>query len=392
MDEAEIRAVIAKLKAADWDAEVIDDDLSAMIRSPEIIQALADPRNSKDDVMRSDTDWILAKIQAIYARQFTKLLDARTSAHKKLLNETDITGLIVKLKDAEPRIRQSAAEELGNLGNPAAVPYLIEALGDAKEIVREYSIYALREIADEHDIPDLEPLLKNENVHLRIAAAYALGAKGGKDAVRGLIDLVRVGITGSKPEYERARDELQLIGQPSVDELIEVLDERDDVLSQLAIDVLAPIGDVRALPHIIAAMGDENDQVYEAATWGAGEFGEAAIPLLMAALKDKNPRLRANAAQALVKIPFIDITDNMIALLKDSDAAVRRVALFALENIADLDTVKYILPLLRGPAQDAQNLRTSASYAAQVLRGRLSTPEGLAAVERWRREEAGKGI
>jgi len=305
MDEAEIKAIIAKLKAADWDAEVIDDDLSAMIRSPEIIQALADPRNSKDDVMRSDTDWILAKIQATYANQFfllgqvTKWLDGRAAERKKLLDEIDIEGVIAKLHDPKPLIRQAAAEELGNLGSPAAVPYLIDALGDSKEIVREYSIYALRELADKHEIQELVPLLKSDDIHQRIAAAYALGAKGGKDAVRGLIELVEVGITGSKPEYERARDELQLIGQSAVEELIEALNKRDDVLSQLAIEVLASIGDARALPHIIAAMGDENDQVYEAATWGAGEFGDAAIPLLEDALKSENPRLRENAAKVL---------------------------------------------------------------------------------------------
>lgn len=398
MDEIEINEAIEKLRKMDGQAEAIDDEISQLIRSGDVMRELSNRLHSTNPSVRADAQHLLAQIQMVYARpnyltgQLDKWLANRATSRRNLLATSDVQSIIAKLRDSAPTIRKAAAEELGELGDLASVRPLIDALDDPSEFVREYVIEALRKIAEENEIPELEPYLKSDDVHKRIAAAYALGAKGGKDAVRGLVDLVRIGITGSKPEYERARKELQLIGQSAVDELIEVLNERDEVLSQLAVEVLVPIGDMRALPHIVAAMGDEDDQVYEVATWGASEFGEAAIPLLMDALKSSNARLRAKSAEAMVKIPFLDITQLMVNLLQDTDAEVRRVALFALGNIGDRTVVEHIIPLLRGPAQDEKVNRTTASYAAQVLKVNLPTPESLEAVVRWKREEAGKGI
>ena len=102
--------------------------------------------------------------------------------------------------------------------------------------------------------------------------------------------------------------------------------------------------------------------------------------------------MRGSAADALGKIHHARIIENLAALLNDEDAEVRRKVLFALYEIGDVSAVHYLLPLLHGPAQDEQNRRTTASYAAQVLKFKLSTSEALEAVERWKKEEAGKGF
>lgn len=397
MDEVEIKAVIAKLKAADWDAGNISPEVSEMMRSVDIMSMLMQQTGSRDEDIRVDAAWIMDKIHQTYAderflkSQVDAYVDQRTARRAELLRTTDIQGVIAQLYDADSSTRHLATERLGDLGDPVAVPYLIEALKDESRGLYQKAALALYEIAQDHDIPELFPYLTSDDVGLRVAAAYALGSKGGKNAVSGLIDLVQVGIKGDKTEYERARKELRLIGQPAVEELIEALDERDVMVSVLAIEVLVPIGDARALPHIVAAMGDEDDQVYEAATWGAGEFGEAAIPLLTDALKDDKPRLRANAAEALGEIGDITTTDDLVKLLNDDEAIVRNAALLALEKIGNMEVVQHILPLLKGAALDAHQQRTTASYAAQVLRERLSTPEGLAAVEAWKEENNNYG-
>ncbi|MBA3872421.1 MAG: HEAT repeat domain-containing protein [Anaerolineae bacterium] len=401
MDEAEIKAVMKQISAAWWNRQLIDEDLIKAVRLPEVMEVLIKELGNEDFSVRKDAGFALAELVGEDAKaELVKALSndrwqARAEAASELWHYKDpqlTQYLVLLLHDSELPVRLAAASSLSMMSDPASVPHLIAAIEDSKRNMFDDASEALYMIAEEHEIPELFPYLKSENVQLRIAAAYALGAKGGKDAVRGLIDLVEVGISGDKPEYERARDQLQLIGEPAVEALIEVLDKRDEVLSQLAIEVLAPIGDLRALPHIIAAMSDEDDQIYETATWGASEFGKAAIPLLLDLLKSENPRLRGNAADALGKIQDARVIENLAVLLNDEDAEVRRKLLFALYDLGDVSAVHYLLPLLHGPAQDEKNNRTTAGYAAQVLKFKLSTPEALEAVERWKKEEGVKGF
>lgn len=311
MDEAEIKRVLEKVKAAYWNRRLIDDDLITVVRSPEMMAFLFKQLVSPQPEVRSEAGFALTEIAGEQAKP--ALIEALSSSEWRMRAETaEVLGqyddfqltryLIPLLNDPVQAVRISAARALEELRDPSAVPSLIEAIQDLNRQVYAYATYALYDIAAEYELPELFPYLNSDDVHVRVAAAYVLGAKGGKDAVRGLIDLVRVGISGDRTEFEHALEHLRLIGQPAANDLIDVFDERNPVLSQLAIWVLAPLGDIRALPHIIAAMGDEDDQVYEAATWGAGEFGDAAIPLLEEAIKSDNPRLRENAADALDKI------------------------------------------------------------------------------------------
>ncbi len=401
MVEAEIEAIMRKIKAAYWNRQLIDAELREAVRSPEMMTILFERLGSNEFVDINEVGFALAEIVGEGAK--AALIDAlssdrwqvRAAAAEALGHYKDFQlthYLIPLLNDPQQPVRISVTEALEGLRDPSAVPSLIEAIKDINRHISIYATYALYEIAEEYEIPELFPYLKSDDAHLRVVTAYVLGAKGGKDAVRGLIDLVRVGMRGDKTEYERARKELRLIGRPAVEALIEALDERDVMPSLLAIEVLAPLGDIRALPHIVAAMGDENDQVYEAATWGASTFGEVAIPLLLESIKSENLRPRANVAAALGEIGDTKITEDLVGLLKDSDADVRRAALLALEDIGNFDAVPHIILLLKGSAQDAHQQPTTASYAAQVLRRKLSTPEGLAAVERWRQEQGGKSV
>src|ERR1044071_6518456 len=101
MDEVEIKAIIAKLKAADWDAEVIDDELGQMIRSPEIIPTLVKRAQSTDEVIRSEAQEILLNVQNVYLKGdflkglATKWLNDRASAQEALLDhQTDFESLV----------------------------------------------------------------------------------------------------------------------------------------------------------------------------------------------------------------------------------------------------------------------------------------------------------
>ncbi len=399
MNEAQIKATLEKIKAAYWNRQLVDEDLIRAVRSPEMTSVLFEQLGSDDYLSYSEAAFALAEIVGESAKaQLIDLLSSdqwqkRFSAAKALGHYSDFQlthHLIPLLNDPEPKVRVAVVEALESFRDPSAVPELIKAMKDPDRHIYTYAVYALYEIMNEYEIPELFPYLKSDDVRMRVAAAYVLGAKGGKDAVHGLIDLVRVGISGNQQEFAHALEHLLLIEEPVIDDLINVFDEYDPVLCQLVMPVLVKAGDKRALPHIVAAMGDENDEVCDAATWGASQFGKAAIPLLIEAMKSENPRQRKYATRGLGQIQDTSVVDDLVTLLKDSDIKVRLAALSALGDIGDVRAVEHIIPLLQGRAPNIDDRWMTATWAAQVLRGKLPTPEGLEAVERWERAQKGK--
>jgi HEAT repeat protein len=71
-------------------------------------------------------------------------------------------------------VRRAAAEALGKIGDPQAVPALMEALKDRDEDVRKAVAEALGEIGDPQAVPALLETLKDEDEDVRWAATMAL--------------------------------------------------------------------------------------------------------------------------------------------------------------------------------------------------------------------------
>lgn len=76
--------------------------------------------------------------------------------------------------DTHPDIRAWAAEQLGRLDTPEAVPPLIGALGDDHPPVVVSAIEALVQTGDERAAPAIRPLLRHPNADVQEAAERAL--------------------------------------------------------------------------------------------------------------------------------------------------------------------------------------------------------------------------
>jgi hypothetical protein len=86
-----------------------------------------------------------------------------------------ISHLIGVLRsDENADVRASAADALGDLGYPAALDGLIEALSDSDAMVRESAVDALAEIGGEQAIQALVDTLADEDDDVREAAADGL--------------------------------------------------------------------------------------------------------------------------------------------------------------------------------------------------------------------------
>lgn len=207
-------------------------------------------------------------------------LQATPAADEAILR----TG-ILNLGDADPRVREQAAAQLGRLGPRAhaAVDPLVAALG--------------------HDDP-----------YLRGAAAVALGQ----------------------------------IGEAAVPALTRALGQHDAELRRSAAIALGRVGAAagRAVPALIRLLSDPSDPVRQVAAVTLGDLGDAAraaAPALTRCLSDRDEAVRRGAATALARVAPSDRVDplrleSLIATLEDlvpSLLAEHRVPGLAIALIRD---------------------------------------------------------
>jgi len=176
------------------------------------------------------------------------------------------------LKSGEENVRSGAAEGLGYLAEKKALPNLLQATKDESPEVRCRAAFSLGLIGDARAIEHLERLLSDETPKVRWRAAWALGdfgEAGYKKAFQALINALK------DPDWNVRR--------------MVVLTLRHD--------------DPKTIPYVIAALYDENRFVrkYAAFVLGRAERREAA-PALKKLLDDESLEVRKMARWALDQI------------------------------------------------------------------------------------------
>lgn len=179
----------------------------------------------------------------------------------------------LKLDYAENREKRlAAARDLGNLAQPKAVHYLIDALRrNDDKIVHEAIIEALVKIGDQRAVPGLMAALGDPVGATRMAAAKALSQLGQDQWVNI--------INGSTSDYAK----LAASADPRVvDALIRPLNfsSVDRWTKMAAVEALGTMKDKRAVPVLINALviarAEHNSDVVEKAIHSLGKLKDAA--------------------------------------------------------------------------------------------------------------------
>ena len=112
------------------------------------------------------------------------------AADKEKLQES---GFVAALMDVyrnaqsdDPQIRQFLAISLGHLGDPAAVPALVEGLSDEAVETQIWTLWALGTIADAGAVPGVVGKVKSDDAGVRKMAVYVLGALKDASTIRDL--------------------------------------------------------------------------------------------------------------------------------------------------------------------------------------------------------------
>ena len=260
----------------------------------------------------------------------------------------DVMSLLAALESGDPRMRVSAARQLG-MARPVGVwTELLAALEDPEPAVWLVAADALGRINDQAAVPGLLIAVEHPSEQTRLGAARALG-------------MMRV--------------------EAAVEPLRAMLLQRDGLEVSVAGEALGHIAGPAATDALLAALADPQPTArWHVAMAALEEMGEPAVAPLVVMLDSQDALARRNAAQALGWIGSSSATDALArALKKDRDVMVRGQAAWALGEIGDPAARKTLeRAQLRDPDVEVQ---TAAEWALSRVPARAEAATGWAT--RW---------
>lgn len=254
--------------------------------------------------------------------------------------------LIATLKDSDPSVREIAAMDLGRIGAPArtALPALAAALSDPR--VGDEAAVAMARIdpTDKAPVPTLIDALEHGGLSVQqmdsVRALAAMGSNA-RAAVPALEHLLAPDpYTRPRAEYVKALGSIE--GVDAVPVLTQAMTEGKDAgVSLAAVKAIAAMGPgaTVAIPGLVRALSNPNQEVREAAADTLAAFGDRAKPALLTALHSPDLYTREAAIRALGKAkPLPDDVAHALsaAAYGDKSANVRNEA----ANVLDKAGVK----------------------------------------------------
>jgi HEAT repeat protein len=258
-------------------------------------------------------------------------------------------ALIARLDDNEPGVRWSAAVALGRVGGTEAIPALILARGDPVDRVRREALLALAHLWPGNVGELLRPFLADPATRVRIAAAVGLGERRVREAVRPLLERLRV--EPNPLVFPSLLVALGRIGDPAaVPTLLGFVSHKTSWSRVCALHALADL----AAPEA-AAVAREHlaDPVWSVRGAAAECLGEVGGPedrdRLLALLEDAEMWPRRGAVYALGRLGLVEAAPDIRKRLADPDPEVRLAAVWAAGHLGDRESRDQLLALLDDP-------------------------------------------
>jgi HEAT repeat protein len=218
------------------------------------------------------------------------------------------------LSHVNPESRGEYAMALRQIDQPRAVELLIEALKENDTKIA--AAYALGDLKATSAIDPLIAALKDENEHMRRAAAIVLWKIG-----------IQLDDTALRSRV--------------VESLISAITYNDQ-----AILTLVTIGDPRAVEPLIDTIKNGNWNKRLAAAEALGKIGDTrAVEPLIIALKDKDMGVRKKVVQALSNLKDNRAVEPLITIIQDKDLSLDVVQ--ALGNIGDIRALDPLISMFK---------------------------------------------
>lgn len=235
-------------------------------------------------------------------------------------NDSQILEQLVEgLGDPRGLVRLRFAETLGEIGE-AATPFLMKSLSDhSNVVVRRAAAKTLTLIGDPLAVPTLlNSFLNDPDTVVRSSSAGAL-ARTGEASVPALLEILG-DETKSQDIKGHAAWALAFIGSEGTEYLYQALDSA-------SLDVRCAV--IGAIGHVAQEQSDEKS-----------------CNILVSALTDPEATIRSEAATALGQVDYPPALSHLILALQDRDLDVRKSAVNALGKMGNaiaLDPLQTLL-------------------------------------------------
>ena len=249
--------------------------------------------------------------EAVVPSGYEAIIEAGLKKDKSALSR-----LTEDLQAQDPELRYWAADSMGKIGDPGAVPALIRALGDPFDAVRMSACVALGDLKAAEAVPALIELVSGKTPpgkhgHLfapvevgevRWMAAQALGRIGDRRAVVPLMQILPA--AGGDLGLYVAQALGELGDWRAVPALIEESRRREEPELRGVAEALGIIGDPQAVPALVDLLQTGKEDVRCAAAVALGRMADprAVDPLRKARNSDPQGFVREAAASALRKL------------------------------------------------------------------------------------------
>lgn len=349
-----VQPLIAAVK--DKDITVRKNAIEALgeIKDVRAVDTLIISLKDEDHDIRKNAAEALGKIRDVRAINalVTLLKDRKSSVQQsadtaikntlqQLKDNRAIEPLITLLNHDEPAIRLFAVEALGGIPDPRVSAHLILALKDNNADIRESAAESLRKTG----ATAVEPLIKTlrgNDISIRLIAIRILGDIKDTRSVEPLIDVLE--FKSRKPaqeeaqlRYEAAKALGKIKDNSAIQPLITTLGDTDPHVRESAAEALREIG-VPSVQYLIESLEDENIHIRVGAVMLLGDLRdnramEALIDIMATDFFKKSWMLRSEVAKAFGKIGDPFAIQPLQKLSNDRDSYVREIAISALEEI-----------------------------------------------------------
>ncbi len=210
------------------------------------------------------------------------------------------------LEDDDSRVVRKAVVGLGRLKDRGSVDRLIQIL-KRRDDTAQSAYEALGEIGDEKALAPLTKSLEDDDVDIRVQAAYGLARMGDKDGLYFLEDVLKEAQPGKRGTILAAYYLAKLDRRDGVDYLVELLDDGNWDLRLRAAEALGKCDNKHAAAPLAEALESEDKNLRLMAVRALGQLGgRRAIAALKRVRKDKNPAVRVAARSALRELGELD--------------------------------------------------------------------------------------
>lgn len=140
------------------------------------------PRDYLNDVQTGSD--LCCRWQAAY--ELSNIISADKENIRRTGFINDVVKVYQKSRGEDPRVRRYLALTMGHMGDPRAIPALIEGLNDPDPENQIYTLWAMGSIGDASAVPSIVGRLGSTEPAVRKTAAYVLGVIKDRSAVHDL--------------------------------------------------------------------------------------------------------------------------------------------------------------------------------------------------------------